>query len=128
MPCENCTYIVWRPRPGSFLTPSIVEPAKPPAPAGPSRIFILIFSQAIYIMFAGKKKRSGLRTAEKKILRYELTHKKIVMLTLVGVCGFIIFWKGFSILLERYFSQTEPLAFMAIGFVLMFLTGWFIKK
>jgi len=57
-------------------------------------------------MFAGKKKRSGLRTAEKKILRYELTHKKIVMLTLVGVCGFIIFWKGFSILLERYFSQT----------------------
>ena len=79
-------------------------------------------------MFAGKKKRSGLRTAEKKILRYELTHKKIVMLSLVGVCGFIIFWKGFSILLERYFSQTEPLAFMAIGFVLMFLTGWFIKK
>ncbi len=72
-------------------------------------------------------RRHTIKADEKKILRYELTHFHKIILTIVGIIGFIIFWKGFNTFIDR-FMPVEPFIFMGFGFVLMFLTGWFIRK
>lgn len=69
-----------------------------------------------------KKKMS----AEKRILKYELTHRDKIVLAVIGVIGAVFFFKGLSTMIDNV--KLDPGFLVILGLILMFCSGYLIKK
>lgn len=67
---------------------------------------------------------------EKRIITYELKHPDTIILSILGLIGLILFWRGLATILESleksYF--VEPVMFLFFGLVIIFLTGAMIRR
>ncbi|MFA4820373.1 MAG: hypothetical protein WC613_05460 [Candidatus Aenigmatarchaeota archaeon] len=62
-----------------------------------------------------------------KVRKHQLDHTERVLLVIIGVFGFILFWRGLAIVMGDIPMLNNPLFLVLIGFVLMYTSGLLIK-
>lgn len=62
-----------------------------------------------------------------KVRKHQLNNTERVLLFIIGVFGFILFWRGLAIVMGDIPMLNSPLFLVVIGFVLMYTSGLLIK-
>lgn len=62
-----------------------------------------------------------------KVSKYQLNHTERILLIIIGVFGFILFWRGLAIVMGDIPMLNNPLFLVVLGFVLMYTSGLLIK-
>ncbi|MFH0949391.1 MAG: hypothetical protein V1802_02800 [Candidatus Aenigmatarchaeota archaeon] len=73
-------------------------------------------------------KRRKKTNIEKLILKYEIMHKEVICLGILGVIGLIFFWRGIATILDVPFLNKNPAVLVIAGLAIIFFTGALIKR
>lgn len=67
------------------------------------------------------------RSVHHRVKRYELNHTDRVLVAIIGVFGFILFWRGLSLVMDGVSLLNNPFFLVFFGLVLMYASGLLIK-
>ena len=62
-----------------------------------------------------------------RVRKYELNHTERVILAIIGVLGFILFWRGLSSVMDSIPLLNNEMFLVLMGLVLMYTAGLLIK-
>ncbi|HIG97615.1 MAG TPA: hypothetical protein HA230_04710 [Candidatus Aenigmarchaeota archaeon] len=62
-----------------------------------------------------------------KVKKYQLNNTEKVLLFIIGLFGFILFWRGLAIVMGSIPMLNNPLFLVVLGFVIMYTSGLLIK-
>lgn len=65
---------------------------------------------------------------EKSVIKYEMAHFDKILVVIVGLTGMIAFWRGVWSYLDAFPVLSDPVASIAFGIIVLFFTGWIIKR
>ncbi|MBS3050861.1 MAG: hypothetical protein J4400_01810 [Candidatus Aenigmarchaeota archaeon] len=67
------------------------------------------------------------KSVHHRVKRYELNHTERVLLAIIGVFGFILFWRGLSSIMDSVPLLNNEMFLVLLGLVLMYTSGLLIK-
>lgn len=73
------------------------------------------------------KSRSSKKPIHHRVKKYELNHTERVLLAIIGVFGFILFWRGLNSVMDSIPLLNNEMFLVLMGLVLMYTAGLLIK-